>query len=466
VNPSPVPAELLSDPAFVLLKEYIIAQTGLAYYADKDRDLAGHLAGRLACLGLSDCITYLGLLRDGTRGEAELDALIQALTIGETFFFRHREMFDALRDVVLPDVLARNRDNRKVRIWSAGCSTGAEPYSVSLLLRRELAEQTAGWDIRILGTDINRDFLTRAREARFEDWSLRGASEEVRQACFTRSGNSWLLRPEYVQGVAFQYHNLVTHPFPSLLQDLFAFDLILCRNVTIYFSPAIVRRIIGHFHECLNEGGWLLVGHSEPNLEYFQAFRTVNYPGAVLYQKPEEASTSASTLLARAADSVPPWTWTPPVLTWAPPTPIPSGSAAPAVPAGDPQLEAARALGDRGQWEEAERLCRRVLERDKLSASAYYYLALLLEQTGRLAEAEEALRRVLYLDRGAVLAHYALGLLLRKKGKGGEAARSFRNVLTLLERIEPNRVFADGDGITAVELRKLTEMQLAASEGT
>src|SRR5205085_3181688 len=119
----------------------------------------------------------------------------------------------------------------------------------------------------------NREFLARAREGRFEEWAFRSTPAELRRDCFVRSGNTWLVAPRFREGVSFQYHNLVTHPFPSLLNNLFAFDLILCRNVTIYFSTDIVRRIVDHFHHCLVEGGWLLVGHAEPNTESFRAFR-------------------------------------------------------------------------------------------------------------------------------------------------------------------------------------------------
>jgi chemotaxis protein methyltransferase CheR len=464
VTPPPAPA-LLADPAYPPLKDHVIRSTGLAYYADKDRDLAAHVAGRLGKLGLSGCSAYLALLHDGDRGEAELDALIADLTIGETFFFRHKELFDALRDVVLPDVIARNGPRRQLRVWSAGCATGAEPYSVSLLLRRDLADRVAGWDVTVVGTDINREFLARAREGRFEEWALRATAEEVRRACFAPAGRSWLLAPEYREGVSFQYHNLVTHPFPSLLNGLFAFDVILCRNVTIYFSADIVRRTVGHFHECLVDGGWLLVGHSEPNLENFRAFRTVNYPGAVLYRK----DLGSAAELPRPEPVPPPAApavWVPPVITWeaspaaAPRPPVPA-----ARPAANPEVEVIRTLADRGAWAEALRHCQAALEADLLNPAAYFYHALVLEQAGCHAEAEDALRRVLYLDRGAVLAHYYLGLILQKQRRPGPAARSFRNVLGLLARTDAGRVFADGDGMTAGELKKLTEMHLAVLEG-
>lgn len=131
----------------------------------------------------------------------------------------------------------------------------------------------------ILGTDVNRQCLARAREGRFEEWALRGLPEGLRRGCFTAVGREWHLAPEYRKGVSFQYHNLVTHPFPSLLHELADFDLILCRNVTIYFAPEIVRRLVDQFHRCLADGGWLVVGHAEPNVEWLRAFRTVKTPG-------------------------------------------------------------------------------------------------------------------------------------------------------------------------------------------
>jgi chemotaxis protein methyltransferase CheR len=492
VSPSPFATQrVVADPAYARLKDHLIASTGLAYYADKDGELAGRIAQRLANLGLRDCASYLTFLADGANGEAELDALIADLTIGETFFFRHRELFDALKQTVLPDLIDRNQHSRQLRIWSAGCATGAEPYSVSILLKRELADRLVGWDVTILGTDINKEFLARARAGRFEEWAFRSTPEDVKQACFAPSGSSWLLAPEYREGVSFQYHNLVTHPFPSLLNNLFAFDLILCRNVTIYFSLEIVRRLIEHFHQCLVEGGWLLVGHAEPNIELFRAFRTVNAPGAVLYQKSKEPPSVPSPTSFPFPANRPPApapgitpAWSPPSLLWEPqpsparpvdiPSPAPPSEPArwpqpmPAPPPAQPvrsELDAIRSLADRGEWQEAARRCQNALEKDKLNPVVYFYQALVFEQMGRHVETEHALRRVIYLDRGFVLAHYYLGLLLQKTGQLPQAARSFKNVLQLLTRIAAAHVFADGDGITAGELHQLTQMHLEVLEG-
>lgn len=476
----PTGQPLQADPYYAQLKQYVIGATGLAYYADKDIDLGARIVPRIAGQGLPGCGAYLALLQDKARGEAELDALIETLTIGETFFFRHKEMFDALRDVVVPDLLARHRSRRTLRVWSAGCSIGAEAYSVAMLLRRDFAHALAGWDVTVLGTDINREFLARAREGCYEEWALRNMPEENRRTLFVQSGKSWCVAPAYRDGVSFQYHNLVAHPFPSLWNNLFAFDLILCRNVTIYFAADIVRRIATQMHETLHEGGWLGVGHAEPNTSLFAAFRVVNTGGAILYQKvpaeegagrianPSYDAPSVPVVSAEAGDGA----WTPPVLPdamfgdpRADVGPIAAAQAANNLPATLAEVAAIRRLADRGEWDEADRRCRAAQVVDRLNPAVYFCHALVLEQSGRHAEAERALRQAVYLDRRFVLAHYYLGLLMQKQGHFSAAARSFENVLQLLARTGPAEVFAEGDGITAGELVKLTRMHIEALEG-
>ena len=128
--------ELTTDPAYQSLKGHVIQATGLTYYIDKDDDLARRLQRRFSSLGLGDCGAYLELLKEPQRGRYELDQLIAEITIGETYFFRHQEHFDALRDTVPPDLLARNHGNRSLRIWCAGCADGTEAYSLAILLGR------------------------------------------------------------------------------------------------------------------------------------------------------------------------------------------------------------------------------------------------------------------------------------------------------------------------------------------
>lgn len=450
-SPSPTRNLLLDDPSFRQLKEHLLEHTGLSYYVDKDVDLAGRLARRLAITGAQNCASYYDLLRDAP---SELDALVAEITIGETYFFRHQEHFDALRERVLPDIILRNRSRRSLRIWCAGCADGPEPYSLSILLKREMAYQLSGWSVTILGTDINRHNLARAREGKFEEWALRSTPDEIRQACFTKEGQLWSLVPEYKAGVTFQYHNLVEDSFPSLLNNLSAFDLIVCRNVMIYFASDLMRRIVSRFYESLVPGAWLLVGPSEPNMTSFTSFHIVNAPGLTLYLKSDEPRPTA-------AENPPPV------------APVPSLPASrvlcasrstpddtPTIKIAHPTLAGARTHADRGAWEEAARCCEQLLARDHLNSSVHFYHGLVLEQMGRHAQAERSLRRAIYLDRGHVLAHYYLGLFLQARGNPEQAARSFGNVLDLLQTRRDSETFQEADGITAAQLRKLAKMQM------
>lgn len=435
---------LLDDPRYLRLKEYLIERTGLAYYIDKDADLARRISRRLSDLELQDCASYLDLLSDPIRGSFEMDALIAEITIGETYFFRHQEHFDALREIVLPDLIARNSAKRSLRIWCAGCADGSEPYSLSILLRRDLAHCLLGWNVSILGTDINRRDLAGAREGRFEAWALRSTPEELIDACFEQSGKQWVLAPSYRSAASFRFHNLVEDAFPPLLGDPLPFDLILCRNVMIYFGPERMRLIVQRFHDCLAPGAWLLVGPSEPNMTHFTSFRAVNAPGVTLYQ--------------RLAPSLPGFAEAPAVqamqLPVAPP-PEPTPAVSPILTLAD-----LRQCADQGDWENATRLGRELVESDNLNALAHFHYALVLEQISEHAESERSLRRAIYLDRRVALAHYHLGLLLGSRGNRRQAERCFSNVLDLLSSLPGNAPVTGADEITVAELARLARTQL------
>jgi chemotaxis protein methyltransferase CheR len=443
----PATEPLVSDPFYPQLKQHLIEATGLAYYADKDEDLARRLRRRFSSLGLRDCASYMNVLRDSLRGPAEWDALIAEITICETHMFRHAEQFDALRDLVLPDLIARNGSRRRLRIWSAGCATGAETYSMAILLKRELAHLVAGWDVTILGTDINRQCLAQAREGRFDEWTFRATPQELKRDCFLKEGNFWKISPEYKEGVSFQYHNLVEHSFPSLVSNLSAFDLIACRNVMIYFGPELMQKMIGQFHDCLVPDGWLLVGPAEPNMTYFTSFRTVNAPGVTLYQKGGQEAAKEVPFVYQDLPSVLP----PPVTM--------QRAASESAP---PSLADVRQQADRGEWEKSAGSCEHLLKKDNLNPAAHFYHGLILEQMNRHAEAEQSLRRAIYLDRQFIMAHYHLGLFLQDRGDPRRAVRSFENVLELLDRHGEAGTVADGDGITAAELKQSARLHVDA----
>jgi chemotaxis protein methyltransferase CheR len=481
VNPShhgPVltAAAILDDKAYQRLKVLVIDTTGMEFYRDKDGDLARILAERMGEIGIADCSGYLDRLQSPGQGKVEMDALIAELTIGETYFFRHKEQFDALRDLILPDVIERNRLTRRLRIWSAGCATGPEPYSVAIMLEREFGERIAGWRVSILGTDINQKFLTRAREGRYDEWAFRAMPMSLRAACFERSGNQWQIRPEFKRNVGFQYHNLIKSPFPSLADNIAGFDVIICRNVIIYFSQPTVEALVPCFRETLNDGGWLIMGHAEPNQRLFSAFRTVNVPGAVLYQRmdrlpePVVPPVQATPLPAPQPVSVG-WSEPPKSVPARRSRPAPSARVMPVTvpethsPAGD-ALKEARDLADSGQWEKAAAACDAIIAAAPLDAWAHFYRAMVHEQLGEDEPGEMALRRAIYLDRKLVLPHYHLGLFLARKEDAAGAVRSFRNAQALLAGQKDEEPVSPGEKITVGQVREAVAMHLKLAGGS
>jgi chemotaxis protein methyltransferase CheR len=449
---------ILADLDYPALKRFILDYTGLFYFNDKDEDLATRLARRFSAKGAASCSEYLKLLTVSGFGDSELDSLVGELTIGETYFFRQPEHFRALREAVFPELLERKSESRRIRVWSAGCATGAEPYSIAILLDLDLRDRVAGWDISILATDINTEFLARAREAHYREWAFRETPAEVRQRCFERDGDTWVLKPEFRARVSFRRHNLAEDEEFATLGG--PFDLILCRNVMIYFNPELIRKTAAAFHRALAPGGWLAVGHAELNVELFEDFSSANPAGVTFYRKldPESAPKGVWGGLQPA----------PPARQPARPVPArapgrrPEGLRHHAKPIDTPlpDLERVRLLADRGEWKAAAAMGRRLIEADPLNPPAHFTLGLILEHTVSCEEAERSQRRAIYLDRGFALAHYHLGTCLERGRRPEEARKAFRNVLQLLVSRPADELIEHGDGMTVSELKELARMHI------
>lgn len=478
------PPQLLHDPHLPLLRDWIITRTGLSYYQNRDFDFAYALERVYAPLGpVPGAQTLHGRLR---ANALEMEALVEQLTIGETFFFRHMEMFNALRDTVFPDLIRRKAHNRSLRIWSAGCSIGAEPYSLSILLREILGHKLVGWTLEILGTDINRRFLQQAEEGRYDPWALRGLPPALLQRCFAKEGRKWRLQDRCRQGVSFRLQNLAADAFPDPATDMACFDLIICRNVMIYFDGATIQKLTRQFHETLLPGGWLAVGHAEPNAGTFRQYRTVNTEGAVLYQRlpageslPDSAwpgalvaRSPASVSFPAPAQGLPPAPVVPPkpsaiplspptahrIIAPLPPLPAPPQHAAVAegktpVPEAEADLAEIMRLADTGEMTRALAACDELFHRQPLHAGAYYYHGVILFHLGEWFAAERSLKRALYLARDLPLAHYYMGLVQEKLGRA--ALRHFANARDLLQPLAANAPVPMGQGLTAHEFRSL-----------
>jgi chemotaxis protein methyltransferase CheR len=206
------------------------------------------------------------------------------VTIPETHFFRNPPQVRALRQYVVPELLKQAGPRRRLRIWSAGCSTGEEPYTIAMLIR-ELLPATAGWDIEVLATDVSNRALSAAQRARYAERSFVMTEPLDLQRWFvldTEAGN-YAVRDEVRELVTVKHHNLVTDPAPLGPGEC---DLILCRNVTIYFDRDTTRRLMQRLHDCLRPGGYLFLGHAETLWQVTDAFELTPLGDAFVYRRP------------------------------------------------------------------------------------------------------------------------------------------------------------------------------------
>ena len=383
--------------------------------------LAGLVHDRIAHLGLADPEAYLERI---ARDPAERQTLVEGLTIGETYFARIPPQIRALQQLVLPALLARPQ--RRIRIWSAGCSTGEEAYTLALLLAKLLAADGRGHDVRIIGTDINSRALGAAREGRYGARSVSLLSDEDRARYFVRDGGSWRVGPELRSMVEFRQHNLVTDPPPE--QRL---DLVLCRNVLIYFDREQTLAVVDAIHRALNAGGWLLLGHSETLWRLYDGFGLVRHDEAFLYRR-DDAKAGAPRLVPHPTERATP---SPRAATTTPPAIPPPG------PARDHAREDAR--GDvreaiaAGAYAMAADLATALLEKEPLAADVHYLHGLALAELGEDAPALIALRRAAYLDPAFGFAQFLIGLVLGRLGHGAEAARAYGAAARSLSRLAP-----------------------------
>ena len=224
---------------------------------------------------------YEFLIADSANNTA-LQVLIERLTVGETSFMRIQPHIEALEKYILPEIIDRKKNERKLRVWSAGCASGEEPYSLAILIKQLLAN-IDGWDIRILGTDINTQTIKKAKAGVYGKWSFRNVSADFQNKYFTPSGNSFQIQPAYLEMVQFEHFNLASKEYTAIIDNLQCIDLILCRNVFIYFSEDFSQLVVDKFYKALADPGWLIVGPSETSQTQFRNFQTYNFPDTIVY---------------------------------------------------------------------------------------------------------------------------------------------------------------------------------------
>lgn len=507
-------------PDFIQL---ISQRTGL-YIREKDKQLLQQvIEQRMRALNLTWASEYYRFLlesswttEDDSPAQNEWHVLAQLLTNTESYFFRDRGQFALLREKILPQLIAWRRAQQKqqgtskpsLRLWSAGCASGEEVYSVAILLW-ELLPDLYNWDLFVLGTDINQYILDKARAGIYGDWSFRLTSERFQKRYFSPHKSGWQLDAKIRNLVTFHYGNLVNDS-TYRTGDM---DLILCRNVFIYFQPESIALVLNKFYKTLREGGYLLTAHTELYGQDLSPFRVRIFPESVAYQRCETSGSQVTP---------PPPPATTPVVRWQRPSrsnsvsrssvgkrPISqnknrlrshqnvsrisnssnssnsSRSSTTQSPRSTQFSEAekllcqgyyrqaiaqaqtyledaayqlpahtliAQAHANLGDYNRANYYCQLALDIDANAAQPYHILAQIAAEKGNLEVAKSFFKRVLYLEPESISAYLHLGSIYQAQNELVRARKMLENALKLLEKMPPDSIFYPEEGITVKDV--------------
>lgn len=452
----------LDSCEFAAVARLVGRRTGLAFGPNLKELVEAGIRRCMVAAGVRRVDDYLALIE---RDDGAFDELVAAVTVGESYFFRDLNQFQFIRRRILPTWLARGGSGQRVRIWSAGCATGEEAYSLAMAVRAYgLPAQ-----VDVLGSDISRPALAKAREAAYSRWSLRGLDEATIQRHFrSRDGRYWL-DETFREAVSFSHLNLAEATYPSVLNGIWNMDLILCRNVLIYFDRETIQQVGRRLLASLAPGGWLILGASDPPLGGLSALDVEVTREGVFYRRrgdcPGGALETPGPSVGRRApqpeggvrlvervlrdpvqeDSVPASNIASPKANEGA---GPLAGADWATRPEDAEL-AIRACANRDGPEAAAKLSAAAVRRHRLRPGLHFLHGMILMELGRLEEAVLAMRRVLYLDDRIALAHYLLGSALARRGDRQGAVRAYQAAAALARECPPDEEVLLGDGTRA-----------------
>jgi len=285
----------VSDPGLLKLRDLIYRISGIYHPDSKFYLLATRARRRMTELNVATFSQYFDQLTTHASRDAEMRRLLNEITIGETYCFRSPAQVDALVKIILPKLLALpgKQSLKKLRIWSAGCSTGEEPYSLSILMMEEVLAKHAGWKVEIIATDLNENSIAKCNEGVYGDYAMRNVTPERRAKYFRAEGNRFRVNDEVRANIRFERLNLQDQ---SRMLFMRGFDLVFCCNVLIYFDRPAKQRTVEHFHNALVPGGYFFLGECETLFGINDQFRLIHFPGTTGYGKPapgEEAGGKA-----------------------------------------------------------------------------------------------------------------------------------------------------------------------------
>lgn len=496
----------VSETSIAELSKFVSRQMGLYFPKERWQDLERGIQSAAREFGFENNESCIQWLLDSSLTKTQIEVLASHLTIGETYFFREKKSFEILEEHILSRVVPSRREKeRSLRLWSAGCCTGEEPYSLAITLKRVIPD-IQRWNITLLATDINPHFLRKAKQGVYHNWSFREVPPWVKTSYFTKTQEGYFeIFPSIQTLVTFSYLNLAEDVYPSLLNNTNAMDIIFCRNVLMYFTPECAKRTIHNLYNSLVEGGWLIVSPSETSHVLFSQFEAVTFSGVTFYRKrmdphkteqikyfyPRIDFEEEKSLIPVVFDDFPALQLPLDPLNELKETAL---NHTEELPANEPHATGydeaaslceqglytealekimvlmldqsndtrliillAKIYANRGELAEAEDWCEKAIADKKTNPVAWFLLGTILQERGRAGEAVASLKRALYLDQNFIPAHVALGNLTLRLGKTAEAGRHFRNTVELLRKHRSEEIVPETGGVTAGRLIQIIE---------
>lgn len=489
----------ISDFLLSQFSEFVAAQMGLFFPMERRRNLEQGIYSAARELGFKDAESFIQQFMSSTLTQSQVEILASHLTTGETYFFRDK-IFTVIEEHILPELInSRRKSEQRLRIWSAGCCTGEEPYSIAIVLSK-MIHNIKNWNITILATDINPCFLKKAAEGIYTEWSFRDTPLWVKEGYFKRKkGGHYEIFPDIKKMVTFSYLNLAKDNYPSLLNNTNAMDIIFCRNVLMYFAPELAKNVIQNLYRCNVDGGYLIVSSVEISHILFSQFMAVNFNNSTLYKKDSKKLQKAEPFPCKMEEEEkvlfqppPDFVAQPEAFTFPhefkesiPPEAEQQKTAEPhliqymdalklfeqgrydesaekievllSLKQDDAKAMAllAQVYANQGQLSEALDWCEKAIVADKLNPCCHYLLGTILQERGQVQKAVASLKRSLYLNPDFVLAHFALGNLTKQQGKLKESEKHFENALNLLHNYRNEEILPESEGVTAGRLKEI-----------
>ncbi len=273
----------MNKEEFTVLRDFIYEKTGIYFAETKTYLLESRLANRLSELGLSSFEDYYYHLKYGAdKAKSELVNLYDVVTTNETSFFRNPPQLDAFKIVLPKTYLNGKGPAAPIRIWSAACSTGEEPYTLAIMIMELMEQHRVNIPFSIVATDISSKVLESARRAVFSQYSVRNTDEAIKKKYFTEENNIYKLKDTVKKNVKIDFMNLMDDNAYKMYRQM---DFIFCRNVLIYFDEKMKKKVVDNLYECLKTRGFLTIGHAESLHNISRAFKPLVFPGTIAYQK-------------------------------------------------------------------------------------------------------------------------------------------------------------------------------------